>query len=192
MGHSGVWITGPTHNVHTSGWFTSWGSVLWYLIAIALWNGSLHKQRRIINTPHNWIPEVSIVLRIYLQFIRVQIRGAGPVPAPKMAPRVPFGDSVLNCLEPPRSMGGFFLNKKNLKIKKSRQHWTTRVTTERVPGWECSLASRCGSASTQHGRWALSWRTSTFEAISHMFGAPTAPAFVSSAELKPRIYCLHL
>lgn len=79
---------------------------LWYLIEITLWNGRLHKRQRIINKLHNWIPEVSRVVKIYLQLIRVHIRGTGlmllwPL---RRALNATFGDSVINCLEPPHRM----------------------------------------------------------------------------------------
>lgn len=109
VGHSAVCIWRPTRNVHTSGWFMSRGWLLWYLIEIALWNGRLHKRPGIINKLHNCIPEVSRVVKIYLQLIRVHICGTGLTLlwALRWALNATIGDSVINCLEPAPRMASY-------------------------------------------------------------------------------------
>lgn len=71
--------------------------VLWYLIEITLRYSRLHKQERIVNKLHNWIPEVSGVVKIYKHLIRVQICGTGLT-------LLNASFDTVNCVEPPLQM----------------------------------------------------------------------------------------
>lgn len=71
--------------------------VLWYLIEITLRYSRLHKQERIVNKLHNWIPEVSRVVKIYKHLIRVQICGTGLT-------LLNASFDTVNCVEPPLQM----------------------------------------------------------------------------------------